>query len=88
MTKRVLSIVAVTVMILTSGQAKEACDKNYYLPTWDHQAPTVDFGVFDLSKSDLTIIMPDNATKRKVMIFQNLLCMLEHTGTSILQTTG
>jgi len=113
MTKRLLSIVAIAVVMLTSGQAKEACNKNFYLPTYDHQAPTVDaynfvraetdmqmkgysskpftfgqfthgrkaydvdhqvtlsgnrdtiysFGVFDLSKSDLSITMPDSDGK-------------------------
>ena len=113
MTKKILSIVAIATVMLTSGQAKEACNKNFYLPTWDHQAPTVDaynftraetdmqmkgysskpftfgqfthgrkaydvnhqvtlsgnrdtiysFGVFDLSKSDLTIAMPDSKGK-------------------------
>jgi hypothetical protein len=113
MTKRLLSIAAIAVVMLTSVQAKDACDKNYYLPTWDHQAPTVDaynfvraetdmqmkgysstpftfgqfthgrkaydvnhqvtlsgnrdtiysFGVFDLSKSDLTIALPDSKGK-------------------------
>jgi len=113
MTKSVLSIAAIAVMMLTSGQAKEACNKNFYLPAFDHQAPTVDaknfvraetdmqmkgyaskpftfgqlthgrkaydvnhqvtlsgnrdtiysFGAFDLSKSDLTITMPDSKGK-------------------------
>ena len=113
MTKRLLSIAAVTAMMLTSVQAKEACNKNFYAPAWDHQAPVVDaynfaraetdmqmkgyssapftfgqfthgrkaydvdhqvtlsgnrdtiysFGVFDLSKSDLTITMPDSKGK-------------------------
>jgi hypothetical protein len=99
--------------MLTTGQAKEACNKDFYAPAWDHQAPTVDaynfaraetdmqmkgystapfkfgqfthgreaydvdhqvtlsgnrdtiysFGVFDLSKSDLTITLPDSKGK-------------------------
>ncbi len=113
MTKSVLSIAAIAVIMLTSGQAKEACNKNFYLPALDHQAPIVDaknfvraetdmqmkgyaskpftfgqlthgrkaydvnhqvtlsgnrdtiysFGAFDLSKSDLTITMPDSKGK-------------------------
>ena len=113
MTKRLLSIMAIATVMLTSVQAKEACNKNFYLPTYDHQAPKVDaynftraetdmqmkgysskpftfgqfthgrkaydvdhqvtlsgnrdtiysFGVFDLSKSDLTITMPDSKGK-------------------------
>jgi hypothetical protein len=113
MTKNILSIVAAALVMMTSGQAKEACDKSYYLPAWDHQAPTVDaynfvraetdmqmrgysskpftfgqfthgreaydvnhqvtlsgnrdtiysFGVFDLSKSPLTITLPDSKGK-------------------------
>lgn len=113
MTKKILSIVAIATILLSTGQAEEACDKNFYAPTWDHQAPKVDaynfvraetdmqmkgyssapftfgqfthgrkaydvdhqvtlsgnrdtiysFGVFDLSKSDLTITMPDSKGK-------------------------
>lgn len=108
MTKRLLTIAAVAALMLTSVEAKEACNKNFYLPTADAQAPKVDaynyvraetdvqmkrygaagfgkfghsreaydvdnqitlsgnrdtiysFGVFDLSKSDLTITLPDS----------------------------
>jgi hypothetical protein len=110
MTKKILSIAAIAAVMLTSSQAKEECNKNFYLPTLDHQAPIVDaynfvraetdmqmkgysskpftfgqfthgrkaydvnhqvtlsgnrdtiysFGVFDLSKSDLTITLPDS----------------------------
>jgi hypothetical protein len=110
MTKILLSIgaIAFAAMMSTSVQAKEACETGFYLPEWDHQAPTVDvynyvraetdiqmkkygaagfgefghsreaydidnqitlsgnrdtiysFGVFDLSKSDLPISLPDS----------------------------
>jgi hypothetical protein len=113
MTKKILSIAAIAALMLTTGQAKEACNKDFYAPAWDHQAPTVDaynfaraetdmqmkgystapfkfgqfthgreaydvdhqvtlsgnrdtiysFGVFDLSKSDLTITLPDSKGK-------------------------
>ena len=113
MTKKILSIAAIATMMLNIGFAKEECNKNFYLPTGDHQAPKVDaynfvraetdmqmkgysskpftfgqfthgrkaydvnhqvtlsgnrdtiysFGVFDLSKSDLTITMPDSKGK-------------------------
>ena len=53
MTKRVLSIAALALVMMTSGQAKEACDKSYYLPTWDHQAPTVDAYNFVRAETDM-----------------------------------
>ena len=133
MTKKILSIAAITTVMLTSGQAKEACNKNFYLPTWDHQAPTVDaynftraetdmqmkgysskpftfgqfthgrkaydvdhqvtlngnrdtiysFGVYDLSKSDLTITMPDS--KGKYMTLCQSLKTMTSTEVSMLQ---
>ena len=113
MTKKLLGVATVVAMIFTSIQAEEACNKNFYAPKWDHQAPVVDaynfvraetdmqmkgyssapfkfgefthgrkaydvnhqvtlsgnrdtiysFGVFDLSKSDLTITLPDSKGK-------------------------
>jgi hypothetical protein len=103
------SLIAVSTLVINTAYADEKCDKAYYAPTWDHQAPKVDaynfiraetdiqmkgyssapftfgkfthgrkaydvnhqvtlsgnrdtiysFGVFDLSKSDLTISLPD-----------------------------
>ncbi len=53
MTKRFLSIAAITAVMLTTGQAKEACDKNYYAPKWDHQAPTVDAYNYVRAETDM-----------------------------------
>ena len=50
MTKRLLSIAAIAALMLTSGQAKEACDKSFYAPKWDHQAPTVD--AYNFARAD------------------------------------
>ena len=42
MTKIFLSLAAIAALTVTTLSAKEACDKSFYAPTWQHQAPTVD----------------------------------------------
>ena len=55
MSKRILSIsaIAVAAMMSTSVQAQEACNENFYLPKWDHQAPTVDAYNFVRAETDM-----------------------------------
>jgi hypothetical protein len=48
-----LSAIALAVMMSTSIQAKEACQTSYYLPAWDHQAPTVDAYNFVRAETDM-----------------------------------
>ena len=41
MTKKILSLVAIATLTLTTLSAKEACDKSFYAPEWGVKAPTV-----------------------------------------------
>ena len=52
MTKRILSLAAMAALALTTLSAKEACDKSFYAPTWQHQAPTVDAYSFVRAETD------------------------------------
>ena len=55
MTKKILSLAAVAALTVTTLSAEEACDKSFYAPTWQHQAPTVDAYSYVRAETDTQI---------------------------------